>query len=453
MTSSPENINIADPAAGASPAPAIEAGAVRTDKPRVDTYIWGSYVALVIISIIELFSASSQEVRVDDIYGPIIRHAMFLGMGLVLMLALQRTHFLRLYYVIPAFVIVSLVMMTWVLIGGTKINGVKRAISLGGMMVLPAEFLKLSVALGIAWILSRSQIKGKRDVTTSGVVMCAALVLVASALLVNQGLTNTLLLMGISLGMMLVGGVSWRKMGWVLIVYLVLGGCLGIYKMASSKDAGPTPEDIELARINQTEVQSTADKDNRMHTWTKRLERHFRLNKSHDPITDENKQEQLSFIAQAHGGLTGVGVGNSRETARLPLAFSDYIYAIIVEELGAPIAIFVMALYLFLMGRAGRLAMVFKSTLPCLLVIGCALVISLQALFHICIVVGVFPVSGQPLPLISKGGTSIIATSIALGIMLSASRWGARSSDGEETFRRELNTLPEEIAKSNPSQV
>lgn len=423
-------------------------------KPRVDTYIWGTYIALALVSVIELFSASSQEVQVDNIYGPIIRHAMFLVTGLLMMIAIQRTHFLKLYYLIPIFVLGSIAMMAMVLVGGTKINGVKRAITLGPVMILPAEFLKLAVALGIAWILSRSQIKvkGKHDVTNGGLIACTALVLLSSALLVNQGLTNTLLLMGISLGMMLIGGVSWRKLFYVVALYLFLGGCLAVYKVVSTHDVGPTQQDIELARINQTEVKSTANKD-RSVTWKKRLERHFSLNKSADPITDENKQEQLSFIAQAHGGLTGVGIGNSRENARLPLAFSDYIYAIIVEELGALVAIGVLALYMFLMGRAGGLAMKFKSTLPCLLVIGCALVICLQALFHICIVVGVFPVSGQPLPLISKGGTSVIATSIALGVMLSASRWAARTDDGEETYRRELSSLPEEIANANPSNI
>lgn len=426
-----------------------------TGKPRVDSYIWGSYIALVIISIIELFSASSQEISIGDIYSPIIRHVRFLGIGLIIMLIIQRYHFLKFYYAIPTFVVLSLAMMVLVLFCGVNINGVKRALQIGSFVVLPAEFLKLGVALGIAWILARSQIKenGKHDVSNSGLIASMILVGISSALLVNQGLTNTLLLVGISLGMMLIGGVSWRKLGYVVAIYAVMGGGLMAYKKYAEPDVVITKEDIQLAEINQTEVKATGDKDNRIHTWIRRLERHFNLNKSNDSITDENKQEQLSFIAQAHGGLTGVGIGNSRENARLPLAFSDYIYAIIVEELGAIVAIGVLILYLFLLGRAGRLAMVFKSTLPCLLVMGCALVICLQALFHICIVVGVFPVSGQPLPLISKGGTSIIATSMALGIMLSASRWAARTDDGEETFRRELSSLPQEIASANPVNI
>lgn len=424
-------------------------------KPRTDWYIWGSYMVLLVVSVVELFSASSQEVRVDDIYGPILRHAMFLGIGLLLMLIIQRVHFVKLYYLIPLYVAVSIVLMVLVLFAGTNINGVRRAITVAGMTILPAEFLKLAVALGIAWFLSRSQIKnpdGSHDVNNGGVIACALLVLVSSGLLFNQGLTNTLLLMSISICMMLVGGVGWKKLGIVMLVYMFIGGSAMLVKSISAHDEGPTEEDIALAQINQTDVTTTGDKDNRFHTWEARLERHFRLNKSGDPITDENKQEQLSYIAQARGGLHGVGVGNSRENARLPLAFSDYIFAIMVEELGAVICIGVLIFYLFLLGRAGRLASQFRSTLPMLLVIGCALVICLQALFHICIVVGVFPVSGQPLPLISKGGTSILATSLALGVMLSASRWAARKDD-EEAGRQELSSLPENIANDNPAQL
>lgn len=435
-----------------SPAPA---GAEKI-KPRTDPYIWGSYIALLIVSVIELFSASSQEVQVDNIYGPIIRHGMYLAIGLVVMLGLQRIHFMKLYYWIPIFVLVSMVLMALVLAVGVNINGVKRAIRIAGMLVLPAEFLKLAAALGVAWILSLSQIKtpkGMHDVSTAGVVFSAFLVLVCSALLFNQGLTNTLLLMGISLCMMLVGGISWKKFGYVLLVYLALGGAAMVFKYATAHEQVATAEDIELARINGTEVVSTAGKKDRSHTWKARISRHFNLNKSSDPITDENKQEQLSYIAQAHGGLTGVGIGNSRENARLPLAFSDYIYAIVVEELGAVIAIFVLIFYLFLLGRAGRLATQYKSTFPTLLTCGCALVICMQALFHICIVVGVFPVSGQPLPLISKGGTSIIATSLALGVMLSCSRWAARKADSEAAQQLELSTLPQNIANDNPSQL
>ncbi len=421
---------------------------------RPDSYIWGSFSALLIISIIELFSASSQEINGTDIYGPIIRHGMFLAIGIACMVVMQGIHFAKFYKFIPLLVIASILMMAYVMIFGTKINGVKRAIDLGFAMILPAEFLKLSVALGIAWILSRSQIRidGKHDVSNGGVIACTLLVLVSSGLLFNQGLTNTLLLMSISMGMMLVGGVSWKKLGYVCLFYLLVGStAIGIKALAVS-NTEITQREKDLAELNQVEITEGRSTD-RLVTWTARMTRYLDFDKSDDKITDENKQEQYSYIAQARGGLTGEGIGQSRENSRLPLAFSDYIYAIIVEECGAIFAIFIMALYLFLMSRAGRLAMVFKSTLPCLLVIGCALVICLQALFHICIVVGVFPVSGQPLPLISKGGTSIIATCIALGFMLSAARWAARTTDDTNNATHEPNPLPDKIIVDNPSQI
>ena len=157
----------------------------------------------------------------------------------------------------------------------------------------------------------------------------------------------------------------------------------------------------------------------------------------------------MSFIAQAHGGLFGVGVGNSRENARLPLAFSDYIYAIIIEELGLFVGLLLLLSYLWLLGRAAHLTMNFRQTLPGIMVIGCAFVIVLQALYHMAIVSGVAPVSGQPLPLISKGGTGVIATSIAFGIMLSISRHAARYNDSV-AVKQELAVLPQSLQSDNP---
>lgn len=435
---------------------ALEPGSAAEDvkqikpKLRTDHYIWGIYLSLFVISVIELFSASSQEVEVNDIYGPIIRHARFLIIGLVLMLVIQRFHFKYIYKLTPLYVFGSILAMCLVLCVGVNVNGARRAIQFGSIMILPAEFLKLAAALGIAYILSRNQMPGKRDVTTKGVAWCAGLTLFCAGLLFSHGLTNTLLLMAISLSMMLIGGVSIKKFGVVCGIYLLLGcGAMG-YKLAQNKDAAPTPEAIETARLNKEEIGESAG--NRSSTWKARIERHFRLNKAGDKIDDTNKQEQLSYIAQAHGGITGVGPGNSRENARLPLAFSDYIYAIVIEEGGLVVGMFVLLCYLLLLGRAGRVATKCKQTFPCLLVIGCAIYIVYQALFHMAIVTGVFPVSGQPLPLISKGGTSVIVTSIALGIMLSTSRHAAFIGD-KEAIRQELNALPERLHNDNPSQL
>lgn len=429
---------------------AADAEAIRP-KLRTDHQIWGIYFVLLIYSIIELFSASSQEVRVDDIYGPLFRHVQFLALGLGAMLVIQHFHYRYVVKGIPWLVGLSIAAMLYVLVAGVEINGARRGMRLGSFVILPAEFIKLAVALGVALIMSRYQVKGRRDVSNYGVALCVALTLVSSGLLFTQGLTNTLLLMCISVAMMAIGGVGMKKFWCVIGIYaLIGGGALGV-KVLTAKNAAPTPEAMEIARLNHEEV-GAGNTDDRSATWQGRIQRHFRLNKHQDPIDDLNKQEQLSYIAQAHGGLTGVGPGNSRENARLPLAFSDYIFAIIVEECGLFFSVFLLMCYLWLLGRAGYVGTRLRRTPACFLMIGCGVYIVIQALFHMAIVSGVFPVSGQPLPLISKGGTSVLATSLALGVMLSVSRHAARVNDDDsDAATRELQSLPENLRTDNPA--
>ena len=124
-----------------------------------------------------------------------------------------------------------------------------------------------------------------------------------------------------------------------------------------------------------------------------------------------------------------------------------------MEELGLAGGLFVLILYLWLLARASAIASRCSRAFPALLVIGMALTIVFQALFHICIVTGVIPVSGQPLPLISKGGSSILVTSVAFGIMLSVSRFAVRTGSKKKDIKNEIEVLPEEIRAENPTQL
>ena len=174
------------------------------------------------------------------------------------------------------------------------------------------------------------------------------------------------------------------------------------------------------------------------------------LPKYQQKITASNRQEMYSYMAQANGSWHGVLPGNSRETARLPLAFSDYIYAIIVEDWGFLGGFLLLALYLCLLGRAGVIAAKCRSAFPALLILGMAVMVVLQALFHMAIVTGLAPVSGQPLPLISKGGSSILVTSVAFGIMLSVSRTAAYKDDDTQEINAEIASLPSQLTAENP---
>lgn len=430
------------------------------EKPkRIDKQIWGIYIALCIISIIELYSASSHEVTAANVLAPVIRHIMFLVIGLIFMILLQRTHYKKFYRWAWTFAIISIAAMVYTLFFGITINGAQRAFIIAGFTIQPSEMVKLSVALMVAAILCKEQMKGVDDVTDKGVISVTLAVLICGGLLFSQGLTNTLLLMCIGLSMMLIGGVSGVKLFKVVMVFVVVGLIgVGVKFMLGSRSSDDTQEITTQMTVPGTNVvvgvdqniSTISDEGGRLGTWVNRINRFLKSDKYNDEINNENRQEQYSYIAQAHGGVIGVFPGNSRETARLPLAFSDYIYAIIIEELGLIGGIGVLILYLWLLARAGRVASRCQTAFPALLVIGMAVFITYQAIFHMAIVTGVFPVSGQPLPLISKGGTSILMTSIALGVMLSVSRYAARKGVKSE-IKEELLVLPDDVKAVNPS--
>jgi rod shape-determining protein rodA len=419
--------------------------------PKADKYIWAIYIAILVISVIELYSASSREVTASNVFGPLIRHCEMLGLGMVFTIALSRMHYRWLIPITPIFVLITLLLGFYVLFKGDIINGARRSTTLMGIAIQPAELLKLSVVLIIALVMSKNKLK--MGVKTRGVVISAAFVLLCGGLLFSQGLTNTLLLMGISFAMMLIAGVEWKKFGIVLLAYAVMGG--GAYMVKNS--AKPSYSEAELLHIQETGKnfageETTISRDGTQQSRISQWLGNDSVPKYAETITSKNRQEQYSYMAQANGGIIGQLPGNSRETARLPLAFSDYIFAIVVEDWGLLGGLGLLALYLWLLARAGAIASRCSRAFPALLVLGMAVLIVLQALFHMAIVTGVFPVSGQPLPLISKGGSSILATSIAFGIMLSVSRFAVQT-DSRKDINAEIMKLPADMAAENASRL
>ncbi len=409
------------PAAGAHVA---EAKPAITYKRHGDKSIWGIFITLCIISVIELYSASSREVAAAGVYGPIMRHCFLLGMGVCIVLLLERLHYKAFFACAWVIAFLSMGMMLYVTLFGEIVNGARRSFSLMGITIQPSEFIKLSAVLVIAQIMSKSQRPKAIGVRTQGVVLSAIMVLLFGGLLFKQGLTNTILLMSISMAMIAIGGTELKKMLCVGLVYAVIGGGVVFAKFMSEGDSKAKGDEIATTDVPKYE----------------------------EEITAKNRQEMYSYMAQANGGVFGVFPGNSRETARLPLAFSDYIFSIIIEDLGFVGGVGLLILYLWLLARAGIIAKKCHRAFPVLLVMGMAVMIVLQALFHMAITTGTFPVSGQPLPLISKGGTSIIVTSIAIGAMLSVSRTAVQNGNRQEV-KEELNSLPEELRAENPVQL
>lgn len=421
-------------------ATATDAKGAEATKPQTrkcDNYIWAIYILLCALSVVELYSASSFEVRADNIFMPLIRHCILLGLGAGIVYVVSHVNYRWCIAFTPLFIMLSVGLAAYVLVAGEVVNGARRSLTILGFMIQPAEFLKISAVLAISMFMT----KFGGNNSNRGIIYSGVAVLLFGGLLFFQGLTNTILLMGISVSMMIIACIPWWKLGVLLLVYGMAAGLgLGVKVEAQS---------------NRVETMEQTG-DGRVSTWRGRMDRFLGTDdkrpKYEQPINGTNAQEMYSYMAQANGGVIGVMPGNSRETSRLPLAFSDFIYSIVVEEWGFIGGFLLMALYLSLLARAGNIASKCKRSYPALLVIGMAVFIVLQALIHMAIVVGVAPVSGQPLPLISKGGSSILITSLAFGIMLSVSRFAARNNQTKE-IKAEGELLPEALNVENPAQL
>lgn len=401
-------------------------------KQRSDKYVWAIYIFLCLVSIIELYSASSREVAVYGVYGPIVRHIALLFMGFLIIQAVQRIHYKYLKFFTKVFAVVSVGLALYVLFFGAMINGARRAVVIAGITIQPSEMLKLSVVMVIAMVMSSA--KNIKDVTNKSLVLMSLYILLCCGLLFTQGLTNTILVAVMSFTALLATGIPWKKYLIILLSFGALAGGALFFKLSLS-DKGD----------NKDKVENVAGHQERDHsgTWSARLDRFFNdsIPKFEQKLTADNRQEMYSYMAQANGGIIGVGPGNSREAARLPLAFSDYIFAIIVEDIGLVGGTIVIGAYLLLLLRAGNIARRCKKNYPAMLVVGVASMIVIQALMHVAIVTGAGPVSGQPLPLISKGGTSILITSLAFGLILGISRYAVKS-------KKKDTAKPEENAQS-----
>lgn len=419
--------------------------AITPIKRPADPYIWGVYILLCVISLIETYSASSREVAQSGVYMPIVRHAVFLLFGVGIVMALQRIPYQRIIRWIPWYALATIILLIWAQFFGRNINEAQRAVYILGVSIQPAEMAKLGIVLLMAWIMAKNQ--EPKGVKTRGLVLSSACIMVFGVFVFQQGLTNTVLLMSINLAMVIISGTQWKKFCILLFIYVAVAGLYVAFK----------PDSSPSANNQQVGTESfTAVADRRQNTQKNRLTRWLGIGDTLElyekPITDENAQEMYSRFAQANGGVLGVLPGNSRETVELPLAFSDYVYSIIIEDLGLVGGIVVIVLYLWLFSRAGQIAQRCNRALPALLIMGCAVFVVLQALFHMAINVGLFPVSGQPLPLISKGGTSILVISMAFGVMLSVSSSAAMDGNKKES-KAELSILPEGMEGANLGQI
>ena len=385
---------------------------MKLNLKNIDKTYWIIFGLLIIVAIIALFSASSTLVYSHrSALGPIGQQMFFIVLGVIAAYGIQ---FIPTYWVrFGGYILLGLstLLVYSTIIPGNPfvvtINGAARWVRIAGITFQPSELAKLSLIIVIADQLARihsEEDKRKyfyRTLIIAGVVM---LPIMASNL-------STAVLIGLIVFFLwILARIPWKytmSVVGIAVVVLTLGYLI-----------------VEFGFVRPKRDMHGPFK--RATTWVSRIDRHFAddANPSNYNLTDENIHEVYASVAIARGGASPLGVlpGNSKERDYLPLAFADYIFAIIVEESGVLGATLVIFLYLAILFRASNISSRYSDMPAMLMTMGLALMITCQALISMLVAVGLGPVTGQPLPLISRGGTSVLITSIYFGIMMGVSR-------------------------------
>ena len=394
-----------------------------------DKVIWMVFFFLCIISIVEVFSASSQLAYKGGSYlSPMIKHIFLLILGIFCMIITLNIQCRYFKVALPFLLIVSIITLGAVLAAGQNINGGSRWLNIFGLSFQPSEIAKGTMVLATAQIYSVLQTDNGADKNAFKWVMGLSIAILA--LICGENLSTAALLFLVIVMMMFIGRTPYSQLGKLLGVVTLLGVAVIFFIMAFGKDVNE--EKKLLAAHNVTVVSD--DKDGlfdkrpwflkRADTWKTRIDKFMNSKDIPPDSVDLDKDAQVSYanIAIASSNVIGKGPGNSEQRDFLSQAFSDFIYAIIIEEMGIIGAGGVAFLYIILLFRTAKIANQCENNFPAFLAMGLALMLVTQALFNMCVAVGLAPVTGQPLPLISKGGTSTVINCVYIGVILSISR-------------------------------
>ena len=355
-----------------------------------DKVIWGVIISLSLFSVLLVYSTAGWKY--------LFSHLIKLSVGLFFLYQVHKIKFKYFAKIGVLGFVISIILLLLVFVIGVTVNGASRWLSVAGVQFQPSDIAKLSILLFMARQLSKYRHEIK-DFKFLFLYVLAPLIVICSLILPNNFSTSALIFLN-GLVLMFVAKVNIKYI--VSIIGLGIFGALFIYGIAKI-----SPE------ISNKIMPRSA-------TWISRVDSYF--NTKEVKKLDQDYQQQQALVAIYNGGFSGVGPGKSTQRNILPYSSSDFIFAIMVEEYGLVLgAIFPMLLYLILFYRALRIATKIASVFGGLICIGLMFSLVFQAFVNMLVSVGVLPVTGQTLPLISMGGTSILFTCITLGIILSVS--------------------------------
>lgn len=387
-----------------------------------DKVVWMILFFLCVISIIEVYSASSNmSYKTGQYWRPIVQHASYLLVGVIATILIHKIH-CRFFKLIPVIGLPISVLLLVVTMFTEKVNNASRWFEVAGITFQPSELAKGVLVTTTAMILSSMRNEhgaSKRAFNFILIIAGGICLLIAPENFSTAAMTFFVIIL-----MMFVGGIPWKQLSGLIAIIVIVGGIFFSFLKFASDDTLQTIGKLPLLH--------------RVETWA------GRVNDSHglpeNPVDydiSENPQVTHARIAIATCNIIGKGPGNSVARDFLPQSFSDFIYAIVIEELGLLGGTFVMFLYIVLLFRAARIAGRCERNFPAFLVMGLALMLVVQAMINMAVAVDVFPVTGQPLPLISKGGTSTMINCAYIGIILSVSRSAKKRVDNENVVVQE----------------
>lgn len=387
-----------------------------------DFTLWAVFIGLCLISVMEMYSASSTlAYRAINHTAPILRHVVFLGLGAFLAFLVHLVPYKFIRLLSYGLLILSLLTLVLVFVIGKTENDAVRWLEIGGFQFQPSELGKLSLIIVAADLIARMKISKENERKYFPILITATLLI--CGLILPENFSTAVILFGVIFLMMIIGSVAWNK----------------LLKLAGGLVIALTLAVTLVLLVPQEKMPGMFD---RVYTWVNRIDRYINEEDNAEDkytITDENLQVQHGRIAIARGGLMGVFPGNSVQRDFLPQAYSDFIYAIIVEEMGLIGGIVVILLYMILLYRAGRIATKSATVFPAIVMIGLSLMIVFQAFVSMAVATSLGPVTGQPLPLISRGGTAILITSIYFGIMFGITR--QIKNETEKIEKKESNEV------------
>lgn len=413
-----------------------------------DKVIWMVFFFLCIISVIEVYSASAGlTYKGGHYWAPILKHTGILLVGVFAMVVTLNIKCKYFKIVTPFLLLIAVVTLITVLLAGQSTNGAQRWISIVGIQFQPSEIAKGVLVLATAQILSAMQTEHGADKNAFKYILIVSAFIIP--LIMVENLSTAMLLCMVIFMMMIIGRVPGKILGKALGVVTLLILTIFTLVMVVGKDRekeNANPNHIEqVAVVEQKKDPSMfGSVFHRFDTWKGRIDRFIAGKETTPEEFDLDKDAQIGHanIAIVSSNFIGKGPGNSVERDFLSQAFSDFIYAIIIEEMGIFGGFFVAMLYIILLFRTGRIANRCENNFPAFLAMGLALLLVTQALFNMCVAVGLAPVTGQPLPLVSKGGTSTIINCVYIGAILSVSRSAKKKpdTDSEEVMSEKLTT-------------